>query len=33
MINGGFFVLSPKVVKLLVDDSTVWEREPLAAWT
>ncbi|WP_027527131.1 glucose-1-phosphate cytidylyltransferase [Bradyrhizobium sp. Ec3.3] len=31
MINGGFFVLSPKVIDLLVDDSTVWEREPLAA--
>ena len=28
-INGGFFVLSPKVVDLLVDDTTVWEREPL----
>lgn len=31
MISGGFFVLSPKVIDLLVDDSTVWEREPLAA--
>ncbi|MCC8964776.1 glucose-1-phosphate cytidylyltransferase [Bradyrhizobium sp. Pear76] len=31
MINGGFFVLSPKVIDLLVDDSTVWEREPLMA--
>ena len=29
MINGGFFVLSPKILELLVDDSTVWEREPL----
>ncbi|MBT1516416.1 MULTISPECIES: glucose-1-phosphate cytidylyltransferase [unclassified Bradyrhizobium] len=29
MINGGFFVLSPKVFDLLVDDSTVWEHEPL----
>ncbi|TKC91826.1 glucose-1-phosphate cytidylyltransferase [Trinickia terrae] len=29
MINGGFFVLSPKVLDLLVDDGTVWEREPL----
>ena len=28
-INGGFFVLSPKVADYLVDDSTVWEREPL----
>jgi glucose-1-phosphate cytidylyltransferase len=29
MINGGFFVLSPKVIDLLVDDSTVWENQPL----
>jgi glucose-1-phosphate cytidylyltransferase len=29
MINGGFFVLSPKVIDLIADDSTVWEREPL----
>jgi glucose-1-phosphate cytidylyltransferase len=29
MINGGFFVLSPKVIDLIKDDSTVWEREPL----
>lgn len=29
MINGGFFVLSPKVLGLVQDDSTVWEREPL----
>jgi glucose-1-phosphate cytidylyltransferase len=29
MINGGFFVLSPKVLDLLTDDSTIWEREPL----
>jgi glucose-1-phosphate cytidylyltransferase len=28
-INGGFFVLSPKVFDYLSDDSTVWEREPL----
>lgn len=31
MINGGFFVLSPKIIDLLIDDSTIWEREPLAA--
>lgn len=29
MINGGFFVLSPKVLSYLKDDSTVWEQEPL----
>ena len=29
MINGGFFVLSPKVIDLIVDDATIWEREPL----
>ncbi len=29
MINGGFFVLSPKVFDYLSDDSTVWEQEPL----
>lgn len=28
-INGGFFVLSPKVFDLIADDSTVWEEEPL----
>ncbi|QWD93555.1 glucose-1-phosphate cytidylyltransferase [Polynucleobacter asymbioticus] len=29
LINGGFFVLSPSVLNLLKDDSTVWEQEPL----
>jgi len=29
MINGGFFVLSPKVLSYITDDSTVWEQEPL----
>lgn len=29
LINGGFFVLSPKVLSYLKDDSTVWEEEPL----
>lgn len=29
MINGGFFVLSPRVVDLIPDDACVWEREPL----
>lgn len=28
-INGGFFVLSPKVVKRINSDETVWEQEPL----
>lgn len=29
MINGGFFVLSPSVLSLIKDDSTVWEQGPL----
>lgn len=29
MINGGFFVLSPKVLAYLKDDSMIWEQEPL----
>ena len=28
-VNGGFFVLSPKVIDYIEDDGTVWEREPL----
>lgn len=28
-VNGGFFVLSPKVGDYLQDDATVWEREPM----
>ena len=31
MINGGFFVLSPKVLKLILNDDTVWECGPLEA--
>jgi glucose-1-phosphate cytidylyltransferase len=31
MINGGFFVLSPEVLKLINGDSCTWEREPLEA--
>jgi glucose-1-phosphate cytidylyltransferase len=31
MINGGFFVLSPKVLNRIDGDNCVWEREPLAA--
>jgi glucose-1-phosphate cytidylyltransferase len=30
-INGGFFVLSPKVLPYIGDDQTSWEAEPLAA--
>jgi len=29
MINGGFFVLSPKVLDYIDDDSTTWEQYPL----
>lgn len=29
IINGGFFVLSPKVLSYLDGDATVWEQEPL----
>ena len=28
-INGGFFVLEPKVIDYIADDLTVWEREPM----
>ena len=28
-INGGFFVLSPKVVDYIQGDQTMWEREPM----
>jgi glucose-1-phosphate cytidylyltransferase len=28
-INGGFFVLSPKVANYIEGDATVWEREPM----
>jgi glucose-1-phosphate cytidylyltransferase len=28
-INGGFFVLNPKVIDYIDDDHTVWEREPM----
>ena len=30
-INGGFFLLSPKVGELIEGDSTIWERGPLNA--
>ena len=29
MINGGFFVLSPKVIDYIADDRTIWEHGPL----
>ena len=28
-VNGGFFVLSPRVGELIAGDETVWEHEPL----
>jgi glucose-1-phosphate cytidylyltransferase len=28
-INGGYFVLSPKVLDYIRDDDTIWEREPM----
>ena len=33
-INGGFFVLNPKVLDLISSDATIWEKEPLEslAW-
>lgn len=29
LINGGFFVLSPKVLDYIDGDTTIWEREPM----
>jgi len=29
LINGGFFVLSPNVIKRISDDSCIWEQDPL----
>jgi len=29
MINGGFFVLSPRALDYVTDDASVWEQEPL----
>jgi len=29
LINGGFFVLSPKVLQYIDDDKTIWEQYPL----
>jgi glucose-1-phosphate cytidylyltransferase len=28
-VNGGFFVLSPKVIDYIRDDDTTWEQEPM----
>ena len=28
-INGGFFIMSPKVIDYIDSDETVWEREPM----
>lgn len=28
-INGGFFVLHPRVLRRITDDSSIWEKEPL----
>jgi glucose-1-phosphate cytidylyltransferase len=28
-INGGYFVLSPKVIDYIDGDTTVWEKEPM----
>jgi glucose-1-phosphate cytidylyltransferase len=30
-VNGGFFVLSPRVVDYIDDDASIWERAPLEA--
>ena len=29
LVNGGFFVLSPRVIDRISDDSTIWEQGPL----
>ncbi|WP_374469828.1 glucose-1-phosphate cytidylyltransferase [Phenylobacterium sp.] len=29
LINGGFFVLNPRVIDRVADDATIWEQEPL----
>ena len=33
LINGGYFILSPKAIDLIEDDVTVWEGDPLARLT
>jgi len=29
MVNGGYFVLSPKVIDLINNDDSIWENEPM----
>jgi glucose-1-phosphate cytidylyltransferase len=29
MINGGFFILDPAVLRLVEGDGTIWENQPL----
>lgn len=29
LINGGYFLLSPKVIDRIADDTVMWEREPM----
>jgi glucose-1-phosphate cytidylyltransferase len=31
MVNGGFFILNPKVIERITDDFTTWEQEPLSS--
>jgi glucose-1-phosphate cytidylyltransferase len=33
LVNAGFFVLSPRVLDRIKDDSTTWEQEPLLSLT
>lgn len=33
LINGGYFILSPKAIDLIADDLSVWEASPLANLT
>lgn len=32
-INGGFFIVNPKVIDMIEGDSVIWEREPLESVT
>jgi glucose-1-phosphate cytidylyltransferase len=29
VINGGFFILNPKVIEYIAKDETIWEKEPM----